>query len=164
MQLSPVTPESCIPSISLKALSLICFGDSSPETYKVLRSLLIMGICSESVDLPMPGSPPSRIREPGTMPPPSILSISLLQMEILLSPLREISLSFTAEDSPFPKNDFSRERELFLLVFGSSTIVFHSPHAGHLPIHFALSVPQLEQNQTLVAFAIMQLIEMSDQT
>lgn len=30
----------------------------------------------------------------------------------------------------------------------SSTMVFHSPHAGHFPSHFGDSAPQLLQNHT----------------
>ena len=36
----------------------------------------------------------------------------------------------------------------------SSTIVFHSPHAGHLPIHFGLSFPHSLQNHTLLVFTV----------
>jgi hypothetical protein len=32
-------------------------------------------------------------------------------------------------------------------------MVFHSPHAGHLPIHFGLSFPHALQNHTLFVFA-----------
>lgn len=38
--------------------------------------------------------------------------------------------------------------------FGSSTIVFHSPHAGQRPIHLGLSFPQDVQYQTVFAFVI----------
>ena len=33
-----------------------------------------------------------------------------------------------------------------------STMVFHCPHAGHFPIHFGLSFPQLVQNHTVFSF------------
>ena len=36
----------------------------------------------------------------------------------------------------------------------SSTIVFHSPHAGHLPIHFGLSFPHSLQNHTVFVFTV----------
>jgi hypothetical protein len=32
--------------------------------------------------------------------------------------------------------------------------VFHCPHAGHLPIHFALSCPQFEQTYAILSFAM----------
>jgi hypothetical protein len=32
--------------------------------------------------------------------------------------------------------------------------VFHSPQAGHLPIHFGDSCPQLEQTYAILSFAI----------
>ena len=33
-------------------------------------------LCNNSVDLPIPGSPPKSINAPGTMPPPNTRSIS----------------------------------------------------------------------------------------
>jgi len=32
--------------------------------------------------------------------------------------------------------------------------VFHCPHAGHLPIHFGDSCPQLEQTYAILSFAM----------
>ena len=37
--------------------------------------------CSSSVDLPMPGSPPSSTSDPGTTPPPSTRSNSPMPVE-----------------------------------------------------------------------------------
>src|SRR5216684_3270282 len=53
-------------------------GDSSPETYSVAMPWLSSRAahCMRSVDLPMPGSPPTRTTEPGTMPPPKTKSNS----------------------------------------------------------------------------------------
>ena len=53
------------------ARSFICFSLSSPLTYNTRRSLMRSTVCSNNVLLPMPGSPPNKIREPGTNPPPS---------------------------------------------------------------------------------------------
>ena len=36
----------------------------------------------------------------------------------------------------------------------SSTMVFHSPQAGHLPIHFGLSFPHSLQNHTVFVFTV----------
>ena len=41
------------------------------------------------------------------------------------------------------------------LSAGASTMVFHSPQAGHLPIHFADSLPQELQYHTLFFAAIL---------
>ena len=59
-----------------EARSLICRRLSSPDTYKICGAAccppsILWQICSSRVDLPMPGSPLSRMTEPGTMPPPS---------------------------------------------------------------------------------------------
>ena len=44
------------------------------------------------------------------------------------------------------------DRVLATLTF-SSTIVFHSPHPGHLPSHLAESYPQLVQTHAVLVFA-----------
>jgi hypothetical protein len=46
------------------------------------------------------------------------------------------------------------EEAFFPVATVSSTIVFHSPQAGHLPIHFGLSFPHSLQNHTLFTFAV----------
>ena len=62
---------------NLSALIFICWADSSPDTYKTCPSPLILShICKIKVDLPIPGSPPSKVREPLTSPPPNTLSSS----------------------------------------------------------------------------------------
>jgi hypothetical protein len=40
------------------------------------------------------------------------------------------------------------------LAMRISLNVFHCPHAGHLPIHFALSCPQFEQTYAILSFAM----------
>ena len=40
---------------------------------------------------------------------------------------------------------FARVPRDILGSFGASTSVFHAPHAGHCPIHFAVSLPHSEQ-------------------
>ena len=63
---------------SRPARSLICAADSSPDTYSTFpaRSASRPATSVSSVLLPIPGSPPIRISEPGTMPPPSTRSSS----------------------------------------------------------------------------------------
>ena len=56
---------------------------SSPLTYNILYSGRLRIVCSVSVLLPMPGSPPSRMRLPGTSPPPRTLLSSLSLRSIL---------------------------------------------------------------------------------
>ena len=53
------------------ARSAICLGDSSPDTYKTVPSdANCSATCRSSVDLPIPGSPPTSATEPATRPPP----------------------------------------------------------------------------------------------
>lgn len=52
------------------ARSLSCCALSSPDTYRMVRERMARMFWRMSVDLPMPGSPPMRVREPGTSPPP----------------------------------------------------------------------------------------------
>jgi hypothetical protein len=53
-----------------------CALASSPEIYRHFSPLRakLAAACNKSVDLPMPGSPPTRIAEAGTSPPPSTRS------------------------------------------------------------------------------------------
>ena len=55
-----------------------CASDSSPVTYSAgaRAAQRAPSICSSSVDLPMPGSPPISTTEPWTSPPPSTRSSS----------------------------------------------------------------------------------------
>ena len=55
---------------------------------------------------------------------------------------------------PEPGTDTEAEEVFRPVATVSSTIVFHSPHAGHLPIHFELSFPQDLQNQTVFVFSV----------
>ena len=105
----------------------------------------------------MPGSPPTRTREPGTIPPPRSLSTSGRPSERRGSLLRSISLRRMGLR---PSEDFA-DRPLEPLPppagffsTGASTMVFHSPHAGQRPIHLGLSLPQLVQYHKVFAVAI----------
>ena len=53
------------------ALNLICCSDSSPVTYKTRVWVKERATCNNSVDFPMPGSPPIKTKDPGTIPPPN---------------------------------------------------------------------------------------------
>lgn len=71
MSVSPKNRISSLLICNLSALSFICSADSSPDTYKTFPSpFILLHNCKISVDLPIPGSPPSKIREPLTIPPP----------------------------------------------------------------------------------------------
>ena len=65
------TPSPAKPKRSER--SFICWGDSSPLTYRTFWPLAAMywASCRRRVDLPTPGSPARSATEPGTTPPPS---------------------------------------------------------------------------------------------
>jgi hypothetical protein len=80
------------------------------------------------VDLPMPGSPPISVTDPGTRPPPSTRSNSAEPVDKrgdsrTASTANELDVStrFAAETAAL--------RGLVLTV--SATNVFHSPHVAH---------------------------------
>ena len=137
---------------SLSALNLICSADSSPETYKTLPSPFILSHSSRiRVDLPIPGSPPSKINDPLTIPPPRTLSSSPKPVDILDTscPLYE----FNALGS-FLSFSFLTPFSVIFSTFCSKK-VFQLLHAGHFPIHFALSYPHsLQTKIVFAAFAI----------
>ena len=128
---SPVTP-------SRLARSFICRGLSSPETYRTRKSSSsVRHICSSTVDLPIPGSPQTRIAAPGTMPPPSTRSSSSMPVWYRTdSSALTVSNAITGEASrciagaPFFSLPIMRV---------SSTNVFQLPQSGQRPCHLALS-------------------------
>src|SRR5882672_1680877 len=100
--------------------------------------------CMSSVDLPMPGSPPTSVTEPGTMPPPRTKSNSANPVRYRATELvgRLESWTGTAAVSFQPS-----DRPTFFPI-GSSTNEFHSPHASHFPPHFGWSAPHSVQRNT----------------
>ena len=101
--------------------------------------------CNKSVDLPIPGSPPTRTREPFTTPPPNTRSSSGMDVEI-----RSSSDIFIAESGTGFASVAGFIFPEVLSAFrstSSSTNVFHSLHAGHWPIHLDDSYPQFWQKK-----------------
>src|SRR6266566_4457051 len=113
--------------------------DSSPETYSVTTPWLSSRAahCMRSVDLPMPGSPPTRTTDPGTIPPPRTKSNSARPVcqratASLFRSVRRIGglavgRLLTAEPLNRPT--------------GSSINEFQAPHESHLPPHLGWSAP-----------------------
>ena len=124
----------------LAARILICFKDSSPETYKVAtpEPAKFLHTCKRMVDFPIPGSPPTNTRDPGTMPPPRTRSNSA--MPELIRSVSEVSISSNVTGFAVPEPNFPA---LFPADFttGSSTKLFQALHPGHCPIHFVDSYP-----------------------
>ena len=138
---------------NLSALIFICSADSSPETYSTFPSPLILSHnCKIKVDLPIPGSPPTKISEPFTIPPPKTLSSSSKPVDVL-----NVSFPSTVFKAVglliFFFSSFPNIPSLVFCIF-SSTKLFHSLHAGHFPNHFAVSYPQLLHTKIVFAFAI----------
>ena len=66
---------------NLVARSFICSRLSSPEIYNTNFSSKAKATCNARVDFPIPGSPPNKIIDPGTIPPPRTLSNSVFDEE-----------------------------------------------------------------------------------
>src|SRR6266566_4137570 len=109
--------------------------------------------CVSSVDLPMPGSPPTRSTEPRTKPPPVTRSSSaipegrrgastLLPVRVSSTnsrPLRLLRIETGIEVEP---------------VVSSSASVFHSPQDSHLPCQRLYAAPQFWQTKERVDLAM----------
>ena len=99
-----------------------------------------------SVDLPIPGEPPSSTSEPGTSPPPSTMSSS--PMAVLRRGARSALTSRRGTGRAVGPD--GRARRGPPLGARSSTSVFHSPHDGHWPCHLGVCAPHAEQENTEV--------------
>src|SRR5437667_4047003 len=144
-----VSPRTWMPpasSCKRSARSRNWSGDSSPETYSVTTPWLSSRAahCMRSVDLPMPGSPPTRTTDPGTIPPPRTKSNSARPVcqratASLFRSVRRIGglavgRLLTAEPLNRPT--------------GSSINEFQAPHESHLPPHLGWSAPHSVQRKS----------------
>lgn len=105
-------------------------------------------LVSPVTHFPIPGSPPTRTRDPGTRPPPRTRSsspIPVLTRGSLASGTSVMGRGTAEEADP----------ERTLLARGdsktSSTNVFHSPQDGHFPIHLGELCPQFWQTYWTLA-------------
>ncbi len=102
--------------------------------------------CKRRVDLPMPGSPPMRMTEPATSPPPRTRSNSEMPQGSRSSASPATSQMGTGAtpdregEGPFP------------LPRTSSTRLFQAEQSGHLPSHLADWYPQLWQTYNVMVF------------
>src|SRR5438105_8631963 len=100
--------------------------------------------CMSSVDLPIPGSPPTRTTEPGTIPPPRTKSNSARPVfqRATASLFRSVRrIGGLAVGKPLTAEPLNRPT-------ASSTSAFHAPQASHLPPHFGWSAPHSVQRNT----------------
>ena len=143
-----------------------CACDSSPDRYSTVPSGFVRAtfpaVSSNSVDLPIPGSPATRTTEPGTMPPPSTRSNSPnpVGMRATLSvPTSLIGLTVPApttvcacvrEVRPGAAvRDFAAGRASW-----NSSTVPHWPHSGQRPYHLGPFQPHSVHTYCVVVFAI----------
>ncbi len=110
-----------------------------------------------SVDLPIPGEPPSRTSEPATRPPPSTRSSSPMPVSrrSMRSCLTSRNATTGAARAPrwAPTPPIALPREIRGGA-ASSTSVFHSPQPGHCPCQRASVCAHSEQTWIVVAAAI----------
>ena len=111
-------------------------------------------ICVNRVDLPIPGSPPSSIREPGTIPPPSTVSNSDIPE------LMRVYLSYCICERGFALGSvysaFFAAEEGESLLTASSAMVLNFPQEGHLPSQRGETAPHSAHTKTVfVLLAIM---------
>ena len=98
--------------------------------------------CSSSVDLPMPGSPPSSTTCPATRPPPSTRSSSSMPTGMRASSRAVDPARAAAARSPAPA---PRRRCVPGFSARVSTSVPAAPHDGQAPNHCSALAPQSEQ-------------------
>src|SRR6185312_8405403 len=108
-----------------------------------------------SVDLPIPGEPPSSVSEPGTRPPPSTRSSSPMPVGRRVTGAAPTSRSRrgATRSARLRAPPAARRREApppEASGSTSSTSVFHAPQVGHWPCHFASCAPQSEQTWTVL--------------
>ena len=115
-------------------------------------------VCSKRVDLPIPGSPPMSVIEPGTIPPPNTRSSSksVVLMRGSSSAVTSDSLTGSGACCPMPVRAWRLRRSLLTLLLSGrmviSFIVFHAPHEGHRPTHLGESIPHSEHTYTVFCF------------
>src|SRR5574341_2275166 len=90
-----------------------------------------------SVDFPIPGSPPTSVTDPGTMPPPRTKSNSA-------RPVRQRSLPTVGRLESWTGTaavSFQPSSRPTFFPRGSSTSEFHAPQLSQRPPHFGWSAP-----------------------
>src|SRR6202022_4427171 len=134
------TGASARPSRS--ARSRTCATASSPEMYTArwpARAIRLVA-CVSNVDLPMPGSPPTKSTEPLTKPPP----VAIPEGRRGASWLLPVNVS-SANSRPLRLERI--ETGIAVAPVFSSASVFHSPQDSHLPCQRLYAAPQFWQTK-----------------
>jgi hypothetical protein len=105
----------------------------------------------------MPGSPPTKIAEAGTRPPPKTRSNSSNPDFVRGGGASFVAKSVSSIDDPrFEPSDFFAGPDVESPV--SWVIVFHSPQLSHRPDHFVEDAAQAEHVNVVVDFAMTTLV------
>ena len=137
------------------ARSLTCWEDSSAETsrQRAPERASAPSICTTKVDLPMPGSPATRVTEPGTRPPASTRSSSSSPVGLLRPATRSThETGWGPGRAPAPRPPPSPVPGAGTGTRGgsrsSSTRAFHALHVGQRPDQRGASAPHSAQRWT----------------
>ena len=124
-----------------------CAADSSPVRYSTERGppppaprAVWAATSNSSVDLPMPGSPASRITAPGTRPPPSTRSSSRTPVE-----RNEASVASTSAMRGATSATVAARVRPVVDVSPISSTVPHDWHSPQRPTHFTVVQPHSVQ-------------------
>ncbi len=150
---SASTSMRCEETRSLSARIRSWPGDSSPEMYRLLPGLAMRAASwSISVDLPMPGSPPTSTEEPRMSPPPSTRFISAIPVSSRIPSRVSMEASGMGSAVFFDAARAGRAR-LRRGRPGSAAATsvnpFHVPHSGHRPSQRGSWWPQPEHSNTV---------------
>src|SRR3954470_12574059 len=116
--------------------------------------------CSSSVDLPMPGSPPIRTRDPGTTPPPRTRSNSPMPVESRSETTVSMSSynrgpAVAASEYLDPAAAAAAPAPATAGVARSSTREFQAPQSAQRPSHFDDCAPHSWQQKLVIDLRLM---------
>ena len=138
------TEIAAVAALIRRARIAVCATDSSPVAYNTGPRLAKPAkACSSNVDLPTPGSPPSKISEPATKPPPSTRSSSA--MPEARRSVSTWSLTWSRRTGDWPSATPAALTRGGAIAWSSSTRVFHSWQVGQRPSHLVSTWPHAVQ-------------------
>ena len=121
-----------------------CCADSSADTSRALMPVaaIVATAWRRSVDLPIPGSPPTSVTEPGTSPP--VITRSSSASPVALGAAAAVSTSAIGRGASTAWPAVAARRPLSAGTV-SSTNVFQASHDGHRPLHRSATLPHSVQ-------------------
>jgi hypothetical protein len=107
-----------------------CAALSSPQTYTISPCRVSCdAICRSSVDLPAPGGPPTSVKLPGTIPPPSTASNSR-KPEVSRTSCSPSTSRSAIGPSTAVRRLWARAPRAGAAVNGRCSKLFHASHCG----------------------------------